>query len=74
MNENAIYELGIRHAVKPFSTIVMMQQSEEAKIPFDINHCRILTYKDFGEVLDDDEAENIKSSLNSFIIESEKKR
>ena len=57
MNENAIYELGIRHALKPFSTIIMMQESE--KIPFDLNHCRILTYKDFGEVLDDEEAEKI---------------
>ena len=33
MNENAIYELGVRHALKPFSTIIMMQESE--KIPFD---------------------------------------
>ena len=24
MNANAIYELGIRHALKPFSTIIMM--------------------------------------------------
>ena len=65
MNENAIYELGIRHASKPFSTIIMMQESE--KIPFDLNHCRILTYKDFGEVLDDEEAEKIKTNLHSFI-------
>lgn len=69
MNENAIYELGIRHALKPFSTIIMMQESE--KIPFDLNHCRILTYKDFGEVLDDEEAEKIKTNLHSFIKASE---
>ena len=71
MNENAIYELGIRHASKPFSTIIMMQESE--KIPFDLNHCRILTYKDFGEVLDDEEAEKIKTNLHSFIKASEEK-
>ena len=69
MNENAIYELGIRHALKPFSAIIMMQESE--KIPFDLNHCRILTYKDFGEVLDDEEAEKIKTNLHSFIKASE---
>ena len=69
MNENAIYELGIRHALKPFSTIIMMQESE--KIPFDLNHCRILTYKDFGEVLDDEEAKKIKINLHSFIRVSE---
>ncbi|WP_339125461.1 tetratricopeptide repeat-containing protein [Fusobacterium nucleatum] len=72
MNENALYELGIRHALKPFSTIIMMQESE--KIPFDINHCRILKYKDFGEQLDDSEAETIKNSLHLFIKESEKQK
>lgn len=61
MNENAIYELGVRHALKPFSTIIMMQESE--KIPFDLNHCRILTYKDFGEFLDNEEAKEIKGKI-----------
>lgn len=69
MNENAIYELGVRHALKPFSTIIMMQESE--KIPFDLNHCRILTYKDFGEFLDNEEAKEIKAKLQSFIKASE---
>lgn len=72
MNENAIYELGVRHALKPFSTIIMMQESE--KIPFDLNHCRILTYKDFGEVLDANEAEEIKKNLYSFVKASEEEK
>lgn len=72
MNENAIYELGIRHALKPFSTIIMMQESE--KIPFDLNHCRILTYKDFGETLNSDEVEEIKTNLHSFIKASEEQK
>ena len=35
-NPNAIYELGIRHAAKPFSTIVMKEK--DGNIPFDLNH------------------------------------
>ena len=69
MNENAIYELGIRHALKPFSTIIMMQESET--IPFDLNHCRILTYKNFDKKLDD--AENTKEKLRLLIENSKNK-
>ena len=69
MNENAIYELGVRHALKPFSTIIMMQKSE--KLPFDLSHCRILTYQDFGETLEDHEAEEIKEKLKKFVNLSE---
>lgn len=71
MNENAIYELGIRHALKPFSTIIMMQESEKTVIPFDINHCRILTYKEIGETLDEHEITEIKTLLKSFVKASE---
>lgn len=42
LNPNAIYELGIRHALKPYSTIIM--SSEETKLPFDFNHQRIFRY------------------------------
>lgn len=71
LNENAIYELGVRHAVKPFSTIIMMQNSEKTKIPFDLNHCRILTYEDYGEKLGVDEAKFIKKELKKYVIASE---
>lgn len=71
LNSNAIYELGIRHAVKPFSTIIMAQES--CKVPFDLDHSRFLKYKDYGEYLDDDEANVIRKNLKSFIKESEKK-
>lgn len=71
MNENALYELGVRHALKPFSTVVMMRNSEKG-ILFDLNHSRILTYDDFGEKLDTDEAKVIKDNLKKFISESEK--
>lgn len=72
LNPNAIYELGVRHAVKPFSTVIMAQKS--CKIPFDLDHSRFLIYNDFGETLDDAEAAIIKQKLLSFVTESEKQQ
>lgn len=67
MNENALYELGVRHALRPFSTIIMLQKSEKGCIPFDLSHNRLLTYEDFGEKLDDEEAQQIEDLLYDFI-------
>lgn len=69
LNPNAIYELGVRHAVRPFSTIMMVQSDN--KIPFDLEHSRYLTYEEIGEELDEYEANKIKKNLNDFIKSSE---
>lgn len=53
-NPNAIYELGIRHALKPFSTIIIKE--DEGKNPFDLNHNRIISYKHLGSEISRDEA------------------
>ena len=42
-NPNAIYELGVRHGVRRFRTIIMMESSD--KFFFDLNHNRTITYK-----------------------------
>jgi tetratricopeptide (TPR) repeat protein len=41
-NANVLYELGIRHAVKPFSTINVYASG--SKLPFDINGVRCMPY------------------------------
>lgn len=64
-NPNAIYELGIRHAVKPYSTIVIKE--EEGKIPFDLDHTRIFHYKHLGEDIGADEAERCQKALSKTI-------
>lgn len=71
LNPNAIYELGVRHALKPYSTIIMAE--EKCRIPFDLNHSRFLVYKEIGENLDDNEAHEIREQLKGFIAASEKK-
>ncbi len=60
-NPNAIYELGIRHAVRPYSTIVIKE--EEGKIPFDLDHTRIFHYKHLGEDIGADEAQRCQKAL-----------
>ena len=61
MNPNALYELGVRHGVKPKSTIVIAD--EKTKIPFDLNHTRILKYKEAGIKLDDVEIEAFSKKI-----------
>jgi len=45
-NLNAIFELGVRHALRPRSTIVIAER--EFKSPFDINHVVIRKYTHLG--------------------------
>ncbi len=69
-NPNAIYELGIRHAARPFSTIVMKEK--DGNIPFDINHNKTFTYTHMGEDIGSKEAERCISALTNLIIEVDK--
>lgn len=64
-NPNAIYELGIRHGVRPFSTIIIKEQ--EGKIPFDLDHTRIFQYIHLGEDIGVDEAGRCQQSLSEMI-------
>lgn len=64
-NPNAIYELGIRHGVRPFSTIIIKE--EDGKIPFDLDHNRIFHYKHLGEDIGADEAKRCKIELEELI-------
>ena len=67
LNPNAIYELGVRHALKPSSTIIIRAEST-SKIPFDIDHTRIFTYKHLGEDIGVTESIRMKSLLKEKIM------
>jgi nucleoside 2-deoxyribosyltransferase len=45
-NPNAIYELGVRHAVKPYTTIILKEKKHE--IPFDLSHVKVFSYEHMG--------------------------
>ncbi len=64
-NPNAIYELGIRHALRPFTTIVI---SEDKLIyPFDLNHILITSYQHLGDAIDYEEVERFRGALGNLI-------
>ena len=65
-NPNAIYELGIRHAAKPFSTIIMKEK--DGNIPFDLNHIKTFTYSHMGETIGFKESERCVKELTNLII------
>jgi hypothetical protein len=46
-NANAIYELGVRHALRPHATIVMAE--DKFAFPFDLNHLSIEKYVHMGK-------------------------
>ena len=47
-NKNAFYELGVRHALRPFTTIIVAEDGIKT-FPFDINHVAVRQYHHLGE-------------------------
>lgn len=64
-NPNAIYELGVRHALKPFTTIVMAEKG--FKYPFDVNHTVIMGYEHLEKDIGVSEAKRVKKELRTLI-------
>lgn len=62
LNPNALYELGVRHALRPNSTIVISE--DKLKYPFDINHITIEKYEHLGKDIGVSEATRFKKELN----------
>jgi hypothetical protein len=66
-NPNAIYELGVRHALRPYSTIVIKE--DQGKFHFDLNHLATLQYRHLGEEIGAKEARRASGILESLIKE-----
>jgi hypothetical protein len=56
-NANAIYELGVRHALRPRTTIVMAEN--DFAFPFDISHLSIIRYEHLGSDIGASEAKAV---------------
>ena len=65
LNSNALYELGVRHALKPQTTIVISEN--QCKYPFDINHTLIEPYEHLGKDIGVSEAKRFKKELKKKI-------
>ena len=64
-NSNAFYELGVRHALKPRTTILISE--ELMPYPFDINHISIKKYTHLGESIDYFEVLRFQKELGETI-------
>lgn len=65
-NKNAFYELGIRHALRPFTTIVIAEDGMKA--PFDVNHIVVRSYKHLGVDIGYDEVMRFRGLLTDAIV------
>lgn len=71
-NPNAIYELGIRHASKPFKTVIIAEDSIiDGYHAFDLSHISTLPYKHLGEDIGYDETVRIREQLKERIQKNE---
>ncbi len=68
-NSNAFYELGVRHALRPRTTILISE--ELMPYPFDINHISIKKYTHLGESIDYFEVLRFQKQLGDTIDEVE---
>lgn len=71
-NANAIYELGVRHALRPHTTIVIAEKN--FKFPFDIGHLLVRPYNHLGEGIDSEDAEAAREGLKKAILELAEKK
>src|ERR1700750_1459337 len=65
-NKNAFYELGVRPALKPSTTIVICEGGIKT-FPFDVNPVAVRQYHHMGEGIDFDEVERFRSMLSDAI-------
>jgi hypothetical protein len=61
---NAVFELGVRHALKPRATIIIAE--EQFKDPFDVNHIVIRPYVHLGTDIGFDETMRMRQDLQTL--------
>lgn len=67
-NKNAYYELGVRHALRPHTTIVIAEDGIKA-FPFDVNHVVVRHYHHLGEDIGYSEVIRFRDELTKAIEE-----
>jgi hypothetical protein len=64
-NANALYELGVRHALRPYTTITIAE--DKMVFPFDVSHLAVRRYQHLGEGIDFAEVMRMKKELTEAI-------
>ena len=65
LNPNAMYELGVRHALRPSSTVIIAE--ERTNFSFDVGHNSIFRYKHLGVDIGVTEAKRCIKELTNHI-------
>ena len=61
---NVLYELGIRHAVRPSGTVVL---SSDPPVPFDLGLVPVVMYRLADGVIDDDSVQELSRALSQAV-------
>jgi hypothetical protein len=67
-NKNVFYELGVRHALRPYTTVVIAEDGIKT-FPFDVNHVAVRQYHHLGEDIGYDEVWRFRDLLTKAIVE-----
>jgi hypothetical protein len=67
-NSNVMYQLGVRHTMRPFTTIVIAEDKFYA-VPFDVTTLNIRRYAHLGEGIEFDEVIRFRNILTAAILE-----
>jgi tetratricopeptide (TPR) repeat protein len=67
-NKNAFYELGVRHALRPYTTVVIAEDGIKT-FPFDISHVAVRQYHHLGEDIGFEEVMRFREQLTNAIKE-----
>lgn len=67
LNANVMWELGVRHALKPNHTIMICEQEQMASIPFDVNHFIIHQYAHSEAGIPYKEVDRFRNAMTGII-------
>lgn len=70
-NANVFYELGVRHAVRPTSTVLLF--SERSRLPFDVNLLRAIPYS-IGPAGNPEQVDAAKGLLTKRLLAAKESR
>lgn len=69
LNANVMWELGVRHALKPHHTILICEKEQMSSIPFDVNSFVVHQYTHSEEGIPFKEVERFKTQLTKVVNE-----
>lgn len=67
LNANVMWELGVRHALRPRHTIMICEKEQMNSIPFDINHFVVHQYTHTTEGIPHREVERFQNHLKKIV-------